>query len=60
MEAAEQHLSAVPDLVSGIMLLMLVASLTAMLGSRLPKLPFTIALVLVGALISALAPHVPL
>lgn len=59
MEAAGQHASAVPDLVFGIMLLMLVASLTAMLGSRLPKLPFTIALVLVGILIAALAPHVP-
>jgi CPA1 family monovalent cation:H+ antiporter len=59
MEAAAQHVSAVPDLVFGIMLLMLVASLTAMLGARLPKLPFTIALVLVGTLISALAPYVP-
>ena len=59
MEVQEAHLSAVPDLVAGIMLLILAASLTAMLGARLPKLPFTIGLVLVGALISALAPHLP-
>jgi len=58
MEVQEQHVLAVPDLVTGIMLLILAASLTAMLGSRLPKLPLTIALVLVGALIHALAPHV--
>lgn len=60
MDVQEEHLSAVPDLVTGIMLLILVASLTAMLASRLPKLPFTIALVLIGALISGLAPHIPM
>ncbi len=60
MEVQEAHLSAVPDLVTGIMLLILAASLTAMLGSRLPKLPFTIALVLAGAILSALAAHLPL
>ncbi|MEP5763886.1 MAG: cation:proton antiporter [Halieaceae bacterium] len=53
-------MSGVPDLVSGIMLLILVASFTAMLGTRLPRLPFTIALVLVGVLVEAAAPYTPL
>ncbi len=59
MQAQPGHFSGTPDLVSGIMLLILAASLTAMLGGRFARLPFTIALVLVGALIAALAPVLP-
>jgi CPA1 family monovalent cation:H+ antiporter len=54
-----EQLSTAPELVAGIMMLMLLASLTAMVGTRLPRLPFTIALVLVGAVIGALVPHIP-
>ncbi|NIB39309.1 cyclic nucleotide-binding domain-containing protein [Pseudomaricurvus alkylphenolicus] len=57
--ATTTEVSALPDLVAGIMLLMLAASLTAMMGNKLPKLPFTIALVLAGMMISALAPVAP-
>ncbi len=45
MPESTEHLSLVPDLVSGIMWLMLFAALTAMVGSKLRRLPFTIALV---------------
>ena len=60
MEANGLDVNAVPDLVGGVVLLILAASLTAMLSSRMAKLPLTIALVLIGALISALASHVPM
>ncbi len=59
MDAASHKLLLVPDIVSGIVLLVLVASLTAVLGTRLPRLPFTIALVIVGALIAVLADALP-
>ena len=53
------HISAVPDIVFGIMCLMLLAALTAMLGSKLRRLPFSIALVLAGILLSRGAEIIP-
>ncbi|MBV1877370.1 MAG: cation:proton antiporter [Pseudomonadales bacterium] len=47
------------ELVTGIMLLMLVAAVTTVLGKRIKKLPLTIGLVFVGMLVSVLAEHVP-
>lgn len=47
------------DIVLGIMVLMLLAALTAMISARLPKLPFTIALVLLGTLLATLAEQLP-
>ncbi len=60
MPESTEHLSLVPDLVSGIMWLMLFAALTAMVGSKLRRLPFTIALVLVGIGLARLAELTPL
>lgn len=50
----------VADLVTGIVLLMLVAAFATMLSKRLNKIPLTILLVFVGMLTAAAAPHVPL
>lgn len=59
MSEPAEHISLVPDLVSGIMWLMLFAALTAMFGSKLRRLPFTIALVLMGILLSRGAELIP-
>lgn len=47
------------DLVTGIVLLLLIAALTTMASKRFDKLPLTIALVLVGIIIAALGEFVP-
>ncbi len=48
MDEPAQQVSLLGDQVMGLMLLVLVASLTALLSHRFPRLPYTIALVLVG------------
>jgi CPA1 family monovalent cation:H+ antiporter len=59
MDQAAEHASQLTALVLGIMVLMLFAALTAVLSSRLPKLPFTIALVLLGIILAGLARQFP-
>lgn len=55
----EQQAHSIADLVTGIVLLLLVAALTTMLSKRIEKLPLTIALVLVGIIIAATGEHMP-
>ncbi len=54
-----EHASHMADLVSGIILLLLVAALTTILSKRFSKLPLTIALVLIGIILAQLAQQVP-
>ena len=56
---AVEHASGVADLATGIVLLMLIAALTAMASKRLDKIPLTILLVFVGIAISNGADHLP-
>ena len=55
----EHASNTIVDLVTGIVLLLLVAALTTMFSKRLDKLPLTILLVFVGIIISALGDTVP-
>ena len=55
----EHASNTIVDLVTGIVLLLLVAALTTMLSKRLDKLPLTILLVFVGIIISAVGDTVP-
>lgn len=54
-----EHEAHIADLVSGIVVLLLVAALTTILSKRLSKLPLTIALVLIGIVLAQLADIVP-
>lgn len=55
----EQHTSSLTDLVTGIVLLLLVAAITTMISKKVPKLPLTVALVFAGIAISAFGHDVP-
>ncbi len=59
MEVPVEHISPLADQVMGLMLLILVASMTELLSHRLPRLPYTVALVLVGALLHELSGWIP-
>lgn len=55
----EHHVEPIVDLVTGIVLLLLVAAVTTMIGKRLPRLPLTVLLVFVGIAISSLGDSLP-
>jgi CPA1 family monovalent cation:H+ antiporter len=57
MEEAGHH---VAELVTGIVMLVLIAAVTTMAAKRLDKIPLTILLVFVGAAIAAGSEHMPL
>ena len=59
MEIPVEHISPLADQVMGLMLLILLASMTELLSRRLPRLPYTVALVLVGALLHELSGWFP-
>ncbi|MFP6805872.1 MAG: cation:proton antiporter [Pseudomonadales bacterium] len=56
----EHPTSNVTDLVTGIVLLMLVAAVTTMISKRIDKIPLTILLVFVGITIAAGSEHMPI
>ena len=55
----EHSTSGIADLVTGIMMLLLVAAITTLLSKRIDKLPLTILLVFVGIAIAAMGEDVP-
>jgi CPA1 family monovalent cation:H+ antiporter len=55
----EHAVETVTDLVTGIVLLMLVAAVTTMIGKRIDKIPLTILLVFIGMVIAAGSEHIP-
>ncbi|MCH7741357.1 MAG: cation:proton antiporter [Proteobacteria bacterium] len=55
----EHSTGSVADLVTGIVLLMLIAAITTLISKRLDKIPLTILLVFVGIAIANASEHVP-
>ncbi|MCH8256656.1 MAG: cation:proton antiporter [Proteobacteria bacterium] len=55
----EHSTGSVADLVTGIVLLMLIAAITTLISKRLDKIPLTILLVFVGVAIANASEHVP-
>ena len=55
----EHSTGSVADLVTGIVLLMLIAAITTLISKRLDKIPLTILLVFVGIAISNGSEHLP-
>ncbi|MDA0789545.1 MAG: cation:proton antiporter [Proteobacteria bacterium] len=55
----EHASSSIADLVTGIMMLLLIAAVTTLLSKRVDKLPLTILLVFVGIAIAALGKDIP-
>ena len=54
-----EHSNGIADLVTGIMMLLLIAAITTLLSKRIEKLPLTILLVFVGIAIAAVGEDVP-
>jgi len=55
----EHAVETVADLVTGIVLLMLVAAVTTIIAKRIDKIPLTILLVFIGMVIAAGSEHIP-